>query len=168
MKLRLYYDAETIRKAPANEGFDLKAIYLLLKALEKQGVSSELIDTHSMTETELSQVYLYSTAPTQIRKYAVRQVFGSRRRSGWLFGRSVPALLVYEGENAYPTDVYPHNRGGRIITIREYLDTLQCMPTTKEKYAEALQAAKHMDARRAKLGPIKITVSELIHEGRRR
>ena len=55
------------------------------------------------------------------RKFGIRRVFGTRRRSGCFFGREVPALLVYEDSGSHPIDVYPQQRLGRTITINEFL-----------------------------------------------
>jgi len=53
----------------------------------------------------------------------VRQVFGSRRHSGWLFGRGVPALVVV-GASGFAEDVYPHDSAGRYVMIAEFLANL--------------------------------------------
>ncbi len=39
-----------------------------------------------------SATYIEAIAPSVLKKYRVRQVFGSR--AGWPFGREVPALVV--------------------------------------------------------------------------
>jgi hypothetical protein len=62
--------------------------------------------------------------PSVIKKFGIRRVFGSRRRSGWLFGREVPALLVYEEEGEDPVDVYPHDELGIIKTTKQYLENM--------------------------------------------
>ncbi len=41
-----------------------------------------------------SATYIEAIAPSVLKKYRVRQVYGSRRRAGWPFGREVPALAV--------------------------------------------------------------------------
>ncbi len=103
--------------------------------------------------------------PAVWRKYRVRQVFGSKRHPGSLFGKGVPALVVYERADHAPIDVYPHEEDGRLVTIREFLKGLL---EGKTAHQQAWQAAAQMDELRARLGPIGFRVSELIREGRRR
>ena len=63
--------------------------------------------------------------PSVLKKYRVRQVFGSRRHSGWLFGRQVPALVAYDEKTGYPTDVYPHEQGLTSVEIETFLESLR-------------------------------------------
>jgi hypothetical protein len=70
-----------------------------------------------------------ATAASVWRHQAIRQTFGSRGRGGLpFFGRQVPALLVYEGEETIPVAVYPHSetRGDTRtdFTIEGYLKGL--------------------------------------------
>ena len=58
------------------------------------------------------------------RKFGTRRVFGTRRRSGCFFGQEVLALLMYEYSGKHPIDVYPQEKLGRTITIKEYLTGL--------------------------------------------
>ncbi|MFC2003438.1 hypothetical protein ACFLV4_05800 [Chloroflexota bacterium] len=98
----------------------------LLWLLEKRGITNEIIDTDSLSEGQIQKAYLDAVVPSVFKKFGIRRVFGSRRRSGWLFGRGVPALLVYEEGEQYPSDVYPHDEGqGKVKTIREFLYDLQ-------------------------------------------
>ena len=103
----------------ANKGFDLADIKATLQRLRQLGVSAETIEISTMAEEKLSNLYSEATLPAVFKKYHVRQVFGSKRNSGFRFGKQVPALLVYEPGNKYPSDVYPHRNGDRIVTIRE-------------------------------------------------
>lgn len=155
-----------------NEGFDLSKIEALLKQLEKRGVAWEAVDTTAMSVDKLSDLYIESTVPTAYRKYHVRQVFGSKRHSGFLFGKGVPALLVYEPGGRYPSDVYPHRAGDRIVTIRAFLEDLLKRIEETPREGERRKADKllvaQMDRLREKIGPIGVPVAELIREGRRR
>ena len=56
----------------------------------------KVIDAMTIAGDELMNLYLEGTLATARRKYRVRQVFGSKRHAEFLFGRGVPALLVYE------------------------------------------------------------------------
>ena len=117
---KLYYDTrQKPLDLPCNRGFD-RAMQLL----KKMKVSFEIVDTSQLPDDELYNAYSDACTPSVYRKFRIRQIFGSRRHSGWLFGKGVPALLVYEGSQEYPVDVYPHEERGRIITIREYVEKL--------------------------------------------
>ena len=155
-----------------NEGFDLNEVHGILHRLEALGVQWEVTDSRTISEEELGNLYLESTVPTARKKYRVRQVFGSKRRAGGFFGREVPALLVYESGKTYPVDVLPHRRGTRLVTIRAFLADLV---TSVERSGIAVAARSRdddlvarMDRLRKKIGPIGGSVTELVHEGRRR
>ena len=118
--LRLYYNsAEEPLQSPANEG--IAKAFVLLKEAEKKGIACEWIDTNKLTETDRMRAYFDAVGPSVLKKYKIRQVFGSRRNSGWLFGKSVPALLVISADKQFPEDVYPRAETGRIVTINEFL-----------------------------------------------
>jgi len=124
MELKLYYST-TIEPFddPRNDGF--RDVFSLLKQLEEQGIKCELTDTNQLTTEQIGEAYIHSVVgPTQLKKYRVRQIFGSARHSGWLFGKQVPALVVYSSGSQVPEDVYPHEKLGRTVTIKEYLETL--------------------------------------------
>lgn len=173
MRLKLVHHSQTQPIAsPENEGFDLKEIRAILERLEKLGVSSELLDTITTSDEERIDLYLEATLPTALKKYQVRQVFGSKRHAGFLFGKGVPALLVYEPGEPYPVDVYPHRRGTRTVTIRVFLEdflrTLEKAPLLIERRRPDKALVARMDRLREKIGPIGVNVVELIREGRRR
>lgn len=171
--LKLIHHSRTQPLAlPENEGFDFQAIQALLQRLEELGVSGEILDTRTISEEDVTNLYLEAILPTARRKYRVRQVFGSKRHAGFLFGRGVPALLVYEPGKPYPVDVFPHRRGTRPVTIRVFLKDLL---KTLERAPRAIKSRKpdhtlvaRMDRLREKIGPIGVGVAELIREGRRR
>ena len=125
MILKLYHSTKhPPLDVPPNKS--VNEVLNLLGLLQKKGVSNEIIDTDSLSEEEIQKVYLAAVVPSVFKKFGIRRVFGSRRRSGWLFGREVPALLVYEEGEQYPADVYPRDEGrGRVKTIREFLYGLQ-------------------------------------------
>lgn len=173
MRLKLLHHSQTQPIASLeNEGFDLNAIRLILERLEKLGVSSEFFDTMTTSDEERIDLYLEAILPTALKKYQVRQVFGSKRHAGFLFGKGVPALLVYEPGKQYPVDVYPHRSRGRTITIRAFLEdlvnTLKKVPMVAEKRRPDKALVERMDRLREKIGPIGVSVVELIREGRRR
>ncbi len=123
MHFKLYYSS-TVKPfdSAANEGFG--EVLELLEKVERKGITCERVDTSKLTDEEIFNAYTRSViGPTQLKKYKVRQVFGSARRSGWLFSKEVPALVVYSSRGSeVPEDVFPHAFGGHIVTIREYLE----------------------------------------------
>jgi len=120
VKTRLYYSSkEKPLDLLCNQGFDE-----VITLLKNQGSQYEIIDTTTLSEEELYSAYSDAWVPSVYKKFRIRRVFGSRRHSGWLFGKGVPALLIYEKGKKYPIDVYPHEERGRIITIKEYLEKL--------------------------------------------
>ncbi len=123
MQLKLYCNSkEQPTTDSRNEGFD--EVMNLLQLLQKQSISSETVDTSSLSDEEIQRAYLEAVTPSVYKKFRIRQIFGSRRRSGWLFGKEVPALFVYEEGERYPINVYPHTEQGRVRTIKEFLENL--------------------------------------------
>ena len=123
MHYKLYYSTEIEPSySPVNEGFD--RVQELLEKMEGKGLMCERIDTSRLTDEQIAESYIRSViGPTQLKKYRVRQVFGSARHSGWLFGKQVPALVVYKSSSSqFTEDVVPHTTGGHVVTIREYLE----------------------------------------------
>jgi len=165
MRLKLCYQRDGLLNTLANRGFRLEEIRIMLEQLAAAGVQLELVETSAMSQELLVQSYLEAAMPAVSRKYRVRQIFGSKRRPGCLFGKEVPALVVYMGEDGHPADVYPHEDRGRMVTIRDFLERLLQSKATR---GEAVQAAARMDKRRARLGSIGFSASELIREGRLR
>jgi len=171
--LKLIHHSQTPPIAsPDNEGFDLREIRTILERLEKLGVSSEIVDTMTTSDEERTDLYLEATLPTARKKYQVRQVYGSKRHAGYLFGKEVPALLVYEPGKPYPVDVYPHRSRGRTIPMRAFLErfvkTLKKAPVVVERRRPDRALVERMDRLREKIGPIGVSVVELVREGRRR
>ncbi len=125
MILRLYQSTKhRLLDIPCNKDFD--NVENLLKLLSRKGITVEIINMDSLSEADTLKAYSDAVMPSVFKKFGIRRVFGSRRRSGWLFGRGVPALLVYEEDEDYPIDVYPHDEGqGRIRTVKEFLFDLQ-------------------------------------------
>ncbi len=89
------------------------------------GVNTQVIDAGKIEETDRQKLY-FSIVPLSVRlKFQIRKVFGSRRIAASLFGLQVLALLVYEGNEENPVDVYPKIHKGRVVTISEYLTELE-------------------------------------------
>src|SRR5713101_57319 len=117
MKYLLYYAPATLlRELPCNAGID--AALARAEEMRRQGVFVELVDTSGMEPAERHGRYIEAIIPSVLKKYRVRQVFGSRRRAG------VPALAVV-GPSGTVEDVYPHDRAGKLVTISDFFDSLR-------------------------------------------
>lgn len=124
MKLVIYYDSTTEPLGSStNAGFD--EALKLVQTLQKKGAPIQLINTGHISQEELQKGYFNAVGASVLKKYRIRQVFGSRRHSGWLFGKGVPALLVFDRSDKLPDDVYPHELLGRTVTIKEFLDSIK-------------------------------------------
>ena len=124
MELKYYYSS-IIEPPNDDPNGGIKDVPRLLMQIENKGVKCQRIDTSQLPDDQIYDAYIKSVVgPTQLKKYKVRQVFGSARHSGWLFGRSVPALVVHTASNKVPEDVFPHRMGGHIVTIKEGLNGL--------------------------------------------
>lgn len=164
MKIEFYYQANRIQSWPENEGLYGRMPDHLLGQMREAGVEYRMIDPSELSREELEDAYIRLAVPPSVRKrYGIKRVFGTNKYPGSFFGRQVPALVILE--NGRPQDVFPHEEGGKIVTIKDYLEKL----TTCDKGADSGRAlAKRMDALRAKIGYVDATARELIDEGRRR
>lgn len=125
MLLKLYCSSVFIPSSDfANEGF--KEVMYLLWFLQKRGVDYEIVDTSTLTDHELEQMYAEVISLSVSKKFSIRRAFGTKRRSGFKFGREVPALFVYQDINQPPIDVYPRIEGlpWNSVTILEFLKRL--------------------------------------------
>ncbi len=105
-ELVLYYDrAAILREIPCNDGID-KALERL-EEFRAQGIDVQVVDTGRMSEQEIQAEYIRAIQPSVLKKYSVRQVFGSLKHAGGLFGRGVPALIVQEPSGKTVADVFP-------------------------------------------------------------
>ena len=116
-KMKLFYSSKV--EEPL---CDLKRIFSYLNDLKKAGISVDLFDTAEISLSELYGHYIKDAVPSSVRKrYRIAHLFGTQKRSGIFFGKEQPSLLFYaEGSNV-PTDVYPHDKEGRRISIEEFL-----------------------------------------------
>jgi hypothetical protein len=88
--------------------------------LARKGMNMRIVDTARMSEGEIRTAYMKVTIPSVMNKYSIRQIFGSQRQAGFMFGRGVPALIV-QNESGRMTDVFPHKEAEHIVTINEFL-----------------------------------------------
>ena len=123
MKYLLYRaPAAVLRELACNAGIDVALARA--EELRRHGIPIELVDTSGMGSGELQGRYIEAIGASVVKKYRVRQVFGSRRRAGWLFGRGVPGVVVV-GPSGTVEDVYPHERAGELVTISDFFDSLR-------------------------------------------
>lgn len=170
MRLELYY-APDLLSGPWNEGFDpLQIEALLLRLKELKGTIYYIRDASKWSWEDAERAYIELAVPPSVRKrYRIRKVFGTNTAAGSFFGKGIPALVVFEGES--PIDVYPHEEpGGRLITIRGYLEELVWGKKKIEGKPPpgGSELIERMDELRQAIGPIGISTAELIREGRRR
>ncbi len=116
-RIKLYYNSKT-----DTPWCDLKNIRTQLKKLEEAGIPVTMIDTASMEEKQIFEHYMEAAYPSVRKQYRIRQLFGTQSKSGQFFGRQQPALLVYQGEDRYPVDVYPHDFNGNRVLIEDFLE----------------------------------------------
>lgn len=126
MILQYYFSSahQPFSNDPANAGLD--EVPSLLEHAEAFSFQVEQIDTANWSDQQRSELYSMTMKAILARppreRYAIREVFGSRRRGmGPYFGREVPALLVLEEECKQILEVYPHRRKGQIVTVRDGL-----------------------------------------------
>jgi len=113
-----------LRELACNAGID-EALERI-ENLRRRGLKVRVVDMTQVSEHEIQSVYISATTPPSVmKKYRIRQVFGSRRQSGFLFGRGVPALVVQTPSGEMAEDVFPHEESGRIVTINEFLSRIQ-------------------------------------------
>ena len=121
--MKLYHDPEGgALGVPENEG--IEQVMDLLEEARRRRIQVEIVDARRLSQEDLTEAYGHAIIPSVWKRVGIRRAFGTRRSSAAFFGRGVPALLVYEGGKEYPSDVYPHREGTRIVTIREFLQTL--------------------------------------------
>lgn len=163
MKFDLYYDdGDVMADDPANEGFDPLRIWAFFSRLkEERRVEFKIIDVSNCSAAEIDKAYESAVIASVWNRYRIRKVFGTNSSSASFFGKGIPALLVYEGER--PVHVFPHEEAGAgLVTIRTYLESLL------EGNHKGVELARRMDELRREIGPIGISTSELVREGRRR
>jgi len=119
----LYYSpAATLTGLECNKGID--KVLKHREDFRRQGIDLQFVDTTTMTDHERQTEYMRAVQPSVLKKYRIRQVFGSRRNAGFMFGRGVPALLVHGSSSGAAEDVFPHEESGRLVTINEFLSRL--------------------------------------------
>jgi len=122
MKVQLWYNSE-IEPFDDPDNGDWPMTQELWQQLRDSGkVPCEEVDTACLSNEQRIDGYLSQAVPcTSPHRYAIRPVFGRR---GSQFGRGIPALFVYEAGSERPTDVYPHKKDDRLVTIQSYLGRL--------------------------------------------
>ncbi|HCP23352.1 MAG TPA: hypothetical protein DIT90_04405 [Dehalococcoidia bacterium] len=124
-----YYYSSKIEPSGSDVNDGIGEVGDLLSQLAKHGVPVDRIDVADLSERERADAYLDAVAVSVLKKYRIRQVFGSRRLSGTSFGKQVPALIVRYLVSESPEQVYPHQKSEEYVPIatflRAYLDQIQ-------------------------------------------
>ncbi len=93
----------------------------LLWVLNKRGIPTEIVDVSRMPKEQIQNAYAEAIPLAVSRKFRIRRVFGTKHQSGSRFGKEVPALLVYNGEQEELIDIYPRiEEQYRIVTICDF------------------------------------------------
>lgn len=120
MNLTYFWSSDLTRKpfmTDCNES--IEAVPHLLEDLRARGWDVESVDTANMTEKQRFECYSRVTLPAVYKRYDIRKILGTNRRSACWFGAEVPALLAAEADSI--GDAYPHRKGNRITTIHNFL-----------------------------------------------
>ncbi len=121
MKVEFYYSTKD-KPGPQHPCDNPKALDLL-KQLEKKGVAVKATDLASHTGSIFMTYNAAVTGPSS----AKRAVFGAKGALEEDFGKTVPALLVFDKEgDRYPTEVFPRmdrdlNRSVGVVEAIEML-----------------------------------------------
>jgi len=114
-------DLKIVFQDERNNG--LEAIPTLLWEFERRGVKVRRIDLAAWSTEQRFAEYTNATIPAIYKKYEVKRIFGTNRRSACWFGLQVPALVVKESDDAVG-DTYPHRGSGNtVVTIYQFLTT---------------------------------------------
>jgi hypothetical protein len=122
LAFELFYEPDLSRifdTHSSNKG--IRDVLVHINDFRKKGIPIKVRDTARMSATDLEHAYSRAIVPSANHKYRIRTIFGTIRRAACFFGRQVPALLVSDPTHENPGDIYPHEKGGRIITIYEFL-----------------------------------------------
>ncbi|RMG60958.1 MAG: hypothetical protein D6713_01440 [Deltaproteobacteria bacterium] len=121
MRVEFYYHSEV---EPAQNYYCNNQNALeLLKKLEEKGVQVKVVDMKDFEGSIFRTYNAAVTGPTSSK----RSVFGTKGALEEDFGRTVPALLVFEKEgDRYPTEVFPRmdRELGRLLGIEEAIQML--------------------------------------------
>ncbi len=120
MKVEFYYSS----KHPPGPQFpcDNKKALDLMKQLEQKGVAVKVQDCG-----EQSAAFMTYNAAVTGPPSAKRAVFGAKGALEEDFGKTVPALLIFEKEGErYPTEVFPRSDRelDKLVGVEEALQTL--------------------------------------------
>ncbi len=115
-RVEFYYSST--RKAGDTYPCDVNKALELVKKLQDAGVDCKAIDMSGIADS--FPIYHKSvTGPDA----TVRPVFGFKGALADDFGTTVPALLVFEGEERYPTLAYPRSDAKRgLMRVEEALE----------------------------------------------
>src|SRR5260370_907091 len=130
MKLTYFYSSDVTRKPfshNCNQG--IQAVPTLLRQLEAEGYDVEFAATTALTEKERFESCAGVALPAIYKRYEVRKVLGTNRRSACWFGAEVPALHVTGADSV--GDTYPNRKGSRTATVHGFLTQLLAARTAK-------------------------------------
>jgi hypothetical protein len=115
-----YYESFTQNPSESACNKGVEEVSRLLKQAQKMGHSVKDVDTANLTENDRRKYYMDVAMPAVHKRYELRKLLGTNRRSGCLFGGEVPALHVTSAGDAIG-DTYPHRKGKRVTTVHDFL-----------------------------------------------
>jgi hypothetical protein len=119
MKVEFYYSS---KDEPSDRfPIDVNAVLAKLKELEARGAATEVVDVSKLDD--VFRIYHKALVGPSSAK---RAVFGMKGGLEADFGKTCPALYVYDNEGErYPTDAYPRSDRERgLIGIEQAVDDL--------------------------------------------
>ncbi|MBD3405167.1 MAG: hypothetical protein GF411_03410 [Candidatus Lokiarchaeota archaeon] len=122
-KYKYYYES-SVDIAEVEQNWGIKNAVELLRKLQQGNKDIDLVDTATWNTDQRNEVYYQTITLAVTRHIKTRRIFGSARRSGVYFGSEVPALFVLDDDDKIQ-DVYPHEKDGTVITIWDYLQSLE-------------------------------------------
>jgi len=118
MRLEFYYDKNKSDQKETNN------ILSSLDRVKKLGVKVAINEISGITDDKRFELYQKAWAPSVLKKYKIRKVFGTQRNPGCQFGE-IPALLVYKDDSNHSSDVFPHDKHGKLETVEEFLNKIE-------------------------------------------
>jgi hypothetical protein len=130
VELKFYFPSDPTLLFQDERNKGIEAVPALLERVEGLGAEVLRVDASKLSMERRFNEYAKATIPAVHKKYEVKRIFGTNRRSACWFGLQVPALVVKETVNAVG-DTYPHRKSGNIVvTIHQFLTAALATLTT--------------------------------------
>src|SRR5215471_8909548 len=114
MELTFYFPSDPTLLIQDERNRGIEAVPGLLEQLERFGARVHRVDLRLLSAEQRFQEYTKVTIPAIHKKYEVKRMFGTNRRSACWFGMQVPELVVKETADAVG-DTYPHRKSQNTV-----------------------------------------------------